>query len=263
MTHRQRFCSVRGQALVLLAGLMLWIAGCSGPPIDVVPGGNDNANNNGGATAFGEGEAFYITVPAPDGTGDAYLPGPGLASPSGSSNDPPPPPGQDPTAGEGVVGVFLEGLDGTLTGSSFTVARSEANVNACGGGCLLASRTATSGDAAIRVILANAAGTIWDVTALGTVNGDTIQAGTFVYPSTTAIGGVGTMTGGTVYLDSGVTHSLTSAAASGQITATLPASRAIGTDMVFAIDIETVDGQTLTGTLTVPLDDVLPVYAPE
>lgn len=263
MTHRLWLCCSQRLAAVWLSMLVLWFAGCGGSPIDVSPGGNGGSGNtNGGTAVFGEGDAFYITVPAPVGTGTAYLPGPGLGSPSGGGNDPPLPPGQDPTSGEGVVGVFLEGLDGTLTGSSFTVARSEANVNACGGGCLLASRAATSGPAAIRVILANAAGTIWDVTALGTISGDTVQANTFVYPSTTALGGVGRMTGGTVYFASGVTHSLTSAAASGQLTATLPASRAVGADMVFVIDIETVDGQTLEGTLTVPLDDVLPVYAP-
>jgi len=238
------------------------LAGCGGSPIDVTPGGNGNSNNNGGTAAFGEGDAFYITVPAPSGTGNAYLPGPGLSSPSGSANDPPLPPGQDPTSGEGVVGVFLEGLDGTLTGSSFDVARSEADVNACGGGCLLASRSATSGNAVVRVILANATGTVWDVTALGTVSGDTVQASTFTYPGTTSLGGVGAMTGGTVYFDSGVTHSLASAVASGQITATLPASRAVGADMIFEIDVVTADGRSLAGTLTVPLDDVLPVYAP-
>lgn len=262
MTHPRKCSCSPHLVAALAAALAVWIAGCGGSPIDVTPGGNGGSNNNGGTTAFGEGDALYITVPAPGGTGNAYLPGPGLASPSGSTNDPPLPPGQDPTSGEGVVGVFLEGLDGTLTGSSFTVARSEANVNACGGGCLLASRAATSGNAVIRIILANATGTIWDVTALGTISGDTVQASTFTYPGTTALGGVGTMVGGTVYFDSSVTHSLASAVTSGHITATLPPGRPVGADMVFEIDVVTADGQPLTGALTVPLDDVLPVYAP-
>jgi len=248
-----------------MLGLTLAL-GCQAGGTDFSNNGNDGTGGGNGGSGGEPANTYLVTVPAPDGDGDAALPAPGVIPTSGcTGEEPPPPPGTEPDCDGGdqgpVRGVFLEGVSGTLESDAFVLAEQD-GVTASAAGCLLSAADATSGGAALRMVLCNGDGAIWDVTGTGTIEGNAVTVTSFEYPEGTSLGGLGTSTGGLFYLDTDSTYTLSQGIKSGTMSAALADSRAIGTEIVFTFDLTAANNATLAGTFTVVLDKRTDVFAP-
>ncbi len=272
------WCALLGCAAAILAAL-----GCMGVTLPGLGGGQALAG-------IFDRHATGIVVPAPDGAGGSVVfPGPGDPEWQGSERGPSPypspvsgTPGEDlpppppsitpiPTAapGEGGLmptfrGVFLGSVGGSFDGNFAPKTANGSPVAAAG--VLLASADAISGSGHVEIIMADNAGVVWDVVALGELSGNTIVANRFVSSTNFAFGGRGTASDPSSFALDGAElppYTITDPAVAGTLTATLPETREEGAALSVEVNVRTKNGEILDGTYTGSITAVARVAPPQ